>query len=107
MCSTPSNATPRPHSAVVVDGNDRAPARSMLRAVGFTDDDFKKPQIAVASNASDMTPCNVHLGELSDHARKGINAAGGKAVYFNTITVTDGISMGTQGMRYSSLPSRA
>ena len=101
MCSTPSNATPRPHSAVVVDGNDRAPARSMLRAVGFTDDDFKKPQIAVASNASDMTPCNVHLGELSDHARKGIIAAGGKAVYFNTITVTDGISMGTQGMRYS------
>lgn len=101
MCFTPSNATPRPHSAVVVDGNDRAPARSMLRAVGFTDEDFKKPQIAVASNASDMTPCNVHLGELSDYARKGVNAAGGKAVYFNTITVTDGISMGTQGMRYS------
>ena len=101
MCSTPSNTTPRPHSAVVVDGNDRAPARSMLRAVGFTDDDFKKPQIAVASNASDMTPCNVHLSELSDHARKGIDAADGKAVYFNTITVTDGISMGTQGMRYS------
>jgi dihydroxy-acid dehydratase len=91
----------RPHSAVVVDGNDRAPARSMLRAVGFTDDDFKKPQIAVAASASNMTPCNVHLGDLSEHAQKGINAAGGKAVYFNTITVTDGISMGTQGMRYS------
>jgi dihydroxy-acid dehydratase len=91
----------RPHSAVVVDGNDRAPARSMLRAVGFTDDDFKKPQIAVAASASNMTPCNVHLGELSEHAQKGIDAAGGKAVYFNTITVTDGISMGTQGMRYS------
>src|SRR5690606_15902601 len=88
-------------SSVVVDGNDRAPARSMLRAVGFTDEDFNKPQIAVASNASDMTPCNVHLGELSDHARKGIAEAGGKPVYFNTITVTDGISMGTQGMRYS------
>ena len=73
----------------------------MLRAVGFTDEDFHKPQIAVASSASDMTPCNVHLGDLSDHARKGVNAAGGKAVYFNTITVTDGISMGTQGMRYS------
>ncbi|MFA6288393.1 MAG: dihydroxy-acid dehydratase [Opitutaceae bacterium] len=101
MCSTPSNATPRPHSAVVVDGNDRAPARSMLRAVGFTDEDFKKPQIAVAASASNMTPCNVHLGDLSEHAQKGINAAGGKAVYFNTITVTDGISMGTQGMRYS------
>ncbi len=91
----------RPHSAVVVDGNDRAAARSMLRAVGFTDADFQKPQIAVASSASDMTPCNVHLGELSEHARKGVNEAGGKAVYFNTITVTDGISMGTQGMRYS------
>ena len=73
----------------------------MLRAVGFTDEDFKKPQIAVVSNASDMTPCNVHLGDLSDHARKGVADAGGKPVYFNTITVTDGISMGTLGMRYS------
>ena len=91
----------RPHSSVIVDGNDRAPARSMLRAVGFTDEDFKKPQIAVASAASDMTPCNVHLGDLSEHARRGVAAAGGKPVYFNTITVTDGISMGTQGMRYS------
>lgn len=97
MCQS----VPRPHSSVVVDGNDRAPARSMLRAVGFTDEDFQKPQIAVVSNASDMTPCNVHLGDLSDHARKGVTAAGGKAVYFNTITVTDGISMGTLGMRYS------
>jgi dihydroxy-acid dehydratase len=100
-----SNSTPadplRPHSAVVVDGNDRAAARAMLRAVGFTDDDFRKPQIAVASSASDMTPCNVHLNDLSEHARKGVNEAGGKAIYFNTITVTDGISMGTQGMRYS------
>lgn len=73
----------------------------MLRAVGFTDEDFKKPQIAVASSASDMTPCNVHLGVLSDHARKGVTEAGGKPIYFNTITVTDGISMGTPGMRYS------
>ena len=95
------NEIPRPFSSVVVDGNDRAPARSMLRAVGFSDEDFRKPQIAVASAASDMTPCNVHLGELSEHARRGVAAAGGKPVYFNTITVTDGISMGTQGMRYS------
>lgn len=101
MSNEPKHETPRPHSAVVVDGNDRAAARSMLRAVGFTDEDFRKPQIAVASSPSDMTPCNVHLGELSEHARKGIAAAGGKPVYFNTITVTDGISMGTQGMRYS------
>ncbi|TVP76051.1 MAG: dihydroxy-acid dehydratase [Puniceicoccaceae bacterium] len=92
---------PRQHSSIVVDGDDRAPARSMLRAVGFTDEDFKKPQVAVVSSPTDMTPCNVHLGELSDHARTGVNAAGGKAVYFNTITVTDGISMGTKGMRYS------
>jgi dihydroxy-acid dehydratase len=101
MSSPLKNDTPRPHSSVVVDGHDRAPARSMLRAVGFTDDDFRKPQIAVASSASDMTPCNVHLGDLSEHARKGIAEAGGKPIYFNTITVTDGISMGTQGMRYS------
>ncbi len=92
---------PRPHSSVVVDGTDRAPARSMLRAVGFEDADFEKPQIGVASSPSDMTPCNVHLGELSEEARKGIAEAGGKPVYFNTITVTDGISMGTLGMRYS------
>jgi dihydroxy-acid dehydratase len=101
MSTQPAPVTPRPHSAVVVDGHDRAAARSMLRAVGFTDDDFRKPQIAVAASPSDMTPCNVHLGELSEHARKGIASAGGKPVYFNTITVTDGISMGTQGMRYS------
>jgi len=101
MSTQSPSETPRPHSAVVVDGTDRAAARSMLRAVGFTDEDFRKPQIAVASSPSDMTPCNVHLGELSAHAQKGIAAAGGKPVYFNTITVTDGISMGTQGMRYS------
>ncbi len=101
MSADKPKSTLRKYSSVVVDGNDRAPARSMLRAVGFTDDDFKKPQIAVASSPSDMTPCNVHLGELSDCARKGVADAGGKPVYFNTITVTDGISMGTKGMRYS------
>ena len=91
----------RPHSSIVVDGNDRAPARSMLRAVGFEDEDFKKPQIGVASSPSDLTPCNMHLGDLAQHATNGINATGGKAVNFSTITVSDGISMGTQGMRYS------
>jgi dihydroxy-acid dehydratase len=73
----------------------------MLRAVGFDDADFQKPQIAVVSSASDMTPCNVHLGDLAEHSRRGVAAAGGKPVSFNTITVTDGISMGTLGMRYS------
>ncbi|MBK1856977.1 dihydroxy-acid dehydratase [Cerasicoccus arenae] len=91
----------RKHSSVVVDGRDRAPARSMLRAVGFEDDDFKKPQVGVASSPSDLTPCNMHLGELAKHATDGVNAAGGKAVNFSTITVSDGISMGTAGMRYS------
>ncbi|MFP4166240.1 MAG: dihydroxy-acid dehydratase [Opitutales bacterium] len=93
--------TQRPYSSAVVDGTDRTAARAMLRAVGFTDEDFSKPQIGVASSPSDMTPCNVHLGELSEHARAGVEGAGGKPIYFNTITVTDGISMGTQGMRYS------
>ena len=91
----------RLYSSTIVDGHDRAPARSMLRAVGFNDDDFNKPQVAVASSPSDLTPCNMHLGELASHASNGINAAGGKAINFSTITVSDGISMGTKGMRYS------
>lgn len=91
----------RPHSSVVVDGDDRAPARSMLRAVGFEDADFKKPQVAVAGSPSDLTPCNMHLSDLAEHASNGIDGAGGKAVNFSTITVSDGISMGTKGMRYS------
>ncbi|MGC6423597.1 MAG: dihydroxy-acid dehydratase [Lentimonas sp.] len=91
----------RPFSSIVVDGNDRAPARSMLRAVGFTDEDFQKPQVGIASSPSDLTPCNMHLGELATHATRGVNEAGGKAVNFSTITVSDGISMGTKGMRYS------
>lgn len=96
-----SDNNTRPHSSIVVDGNDRAPARSMLRAVGFNDEDFQKPQVAVAGSPSDLTPCNMHLGDLAEHATKGINENGGKAVNFSTITVSDGISMGTKGMRYS------
>ena len=86
---------------MVVDGNDRAGARSMLRAVGFSDEDFVKPQIAIASTGSDLTPCNMHIDELATHATRGANDAGGKAVNFSTITISDGISMGTKGMRYS------
>ena len=91
----------RTYSALVVDGDDRAPNRSMLRAVGFTDDDFKKPQVAVVSTASDLTPCNVHIDELAAEAAAGAAEAGGRPLRFSTITVADGISMGTQGMRYS------
>ena len=86
---------------MVVDGNDRAGARSMLRAVGFSDEDFAKPQIAIASTGSDLTPCNMHIDELATHATRGANDAGGKSVNFSTITISDGISMGTKGMRYS------
>jgi len=96
----------RRYSRVVVDGDEQAPSRAMLRAVGFNDEDFVKPQIGIASTWSMVTPCNMHINELAARAADGANAAGGKAVIFNTITVSDGISMGTPGMRYS-LVSRA
>ncbi|MFM7750722.1 MAG: dihydroxy-acid dehydratase, partial [Opitutaceae bacterium] len=91
----------RRHSSVIVDGPSRAGARSMLRPVGFTDADFKKPVVGIASLWSMVTPCNMHIDKLAVEAEAGTNAAGGKGVIFGTITVSDGISMGTQGMRYS------
>src|SRR2546430_11465411 len=92
---------PRRHSRGVVDGDTQAPARAMLRAVGFRDQDFERPQIGVASTWANLTPCNMHIGDLAREACAGIDAGGGKSVLFNTITVSDGISMGTAGMRYS------
>jgi dihydroxy-acid dehydratase len=92
---------PRRHSRVVVDGPARAPARSMLRAVGFGDADFAKPQVGIASTWSMVTPCNMHIDVLAREAGAGADAAGGKSVLFNTITVSDGISNGAPGMRYS------
>jgi dihydroxy-acid dehydratase len=92
---------PRAFSRVVVDGVKQAHSRAMLRAVGFSDEDFTKPQIGVASTWANLTPCNMHIGELATEAAAGIDGAGGKSVLFNTITVSDGISMGTPGMRYS------
>jgi dihydroxy-acid dehydratase len=91
----------RAHSRQVVDGVKQAPSRAMLRAVGFKDEDFAKPQVGIASTWADLTPCNVHIAELAREAAAGANAAGGKSVLFNTITVSDGISMGSPGMRYS------
>ncbi len=91
----------RRYSRVVVDGDEQAPSRAMLRAVGFEEDDFQRPQIGIASTWSMVTPCNMHIGGLADEAAKGANQAGGKGVIFNTISVSDGISMGTPGMRYS------
>ncbi len=91
----------RPYSSIVVDGKDRAPNRAMLRAVGFTSADFNKPQVGIASTWSMVTPCNMHIHDLAREAEKGVNSSGGKAVIFNTITVSDAIGMGTQGMKYS------
>lgn len=89
----------------VFDGAMKAPNRAMLRAVGVTDEDFKKPMIGVASTWSEVTPCNIHIHDLAVSAKSGAREAGGVPLVFNTITVSDGISMGTEGMRYS-LPSR-
>ena len=91
----------RRYSSVVVDGDEQAPSRGMLRAVGFTEEDFKRPQIGIASTWAMTTPCNMHINDLAAEAAGGADAAGGKGVIFNTMTISDGISMGTPGMRYS------
>ncbi|HLC92469.1 MAG TPA: dihydroxy-acid dehydratase [archaeon] len=88
-------------SSRITSGDRRAPNRAMLRAVGFADNDFEKPIIGIASLWSDITPCNAHIDKLALDARTGIESAGGKAQTFGTITVSDGISMGTEGMKYS------
>ncbi|MBT5332788.1 MAG: dihydroxy-acid dehydratase [Gammaproteobacteria bacterium] len=94
-------ANDRPYSSLVVDGVEQAPSRAMLYPTGFKTEDFSKPQIGIASTWSMVTPCNMHINELADAACMGADEAGAKAVLFNTITVSDGISMGTPGMRYS------
>src|SRR5580692_5448113 len=95
------SADVRRYSRLVVDGAKQAPSRAMLRAVGFADADFEKPQVGIASTWSNLTPCNMHIDELARLAAQGVEAQGAKAVTFSTITVSDGISMGTPGMRYS------
>ncbi|MDB6021064.1 MAG: ilvD [Pedosphaera sp.] len=91
----------RPYSSIVLDGPERAPSRAMLYPVGFKPEDFKKPLIGIASTWSMVTPCNMHIDKLALEAEKGANEAGGKAIVFNTISVSDGISMGSEGMKYS------
>ena len=95
----------KPRSRDVTDGPQKAPARSMLRAVGLTDDDWVKPQVAIASSWNEVTPCNMTLRKLAQFAKAGVRKAGGVALEFGTITVSDGISMGHEGMR-ASLVSR-
>ena len=93
--------TNRKFSKNLVDGPNQAASRSMLRGVGFTSEDFKKPFVGIASTGAKVTPCNMHINQLADVVEHSINDSGGKGVLFNTITVSDGISMGTQGMKYS------
>lgn len=99
--STDFKVNLRRYSSIYVEGPERAPNRAMLRAVGFSEEDFSKPVVGVASTWSMVTPCNMHIDKLANQAALGVSESGGKPVVFNTITVSDGISMGTPGMRYS------
>ena len=91
----------RKYSKDLVDGPNQAASRSMLRGVGFTSEDFSKSFVGIASTGAKVTPCNMHINKLAEVVENSVNEYGGKGVLFNTITVSDGISMGTQGMKYS------
>ncbi|MEK8024260.1 MAG: dihydroxy-acid dehydratase [Candidatus Hydrogenedentota bacterium] len=106
MASSPGKQKPatgghRKYSSIVVDGVDRAPSRAMLHAVGFKSEDFSRSQIGIVSTWSMVTPCNMHIDQLAREAAAGVDASGGKSVIFGTITISDGISMGSEGMKYS------
>src|ERR1700686_825324 len=100
-----SDSSLKPRSSVLTDGAHRAPARAMLRAAGIKDEDFTKPLIGIANTWIEIGPCNYHLRELAVHVRDGIRAAGGPPLEFNPVSISDGITMGTEGMR-ASLISR-
>src|SRR4051812_28348994 len=93
------------HSHLVTEGPSRAPARAMMKAVGFTDEDLSKPLIGVANTWTEIGPCNFHLRALAEHVKAGVRAAGGTPLEFNTVSISDGITMGTEGMK-TSLISR-
>src|SRR5215471_8934887 len=92
-------------SDAIKKGIARAPARAMLKGAGYTDADLERPLVAIANTWTEVTPCNVHLRRLAERVKDGVRAAGGTPVEFNTIAVSDGITMGTEGMR-ASLVSR-
>src|SRR6266700_2454977 len=96
---------PKHRSRLITDGRDRAPSRAMFKAIGFTGDDLTKPLIGVANTWIETMPCNFHLRRLSAKVKEGIRAAGGTPMEFNTIAISDGETMGTEGMR-ASLVSR-
>src|SRR5829696_2426162 len=100
-----ATALPRPRSAAVFDGPDRAAARASMKGIGFDDDDLSRPTIGVANTWTEAMPCNFHLRGLAEHVKEGVRAAGGTPMEFNTVAVSDGVTMGTQGMK-ASLISR-
>src|SRR3989449_1729687 len=96
---------PKHLSHIITDGRDRAPARAMLKAIGFTDQDLARPIIGVANTWIETMPCNFHLRALAEKVKAGIRAAGGTPMEFNTVSISDGVTMGTEGMK-ASLVSR-
>src|SRR5713101_2617804 len=96
---------PKLRSRDLVDGPSRAPARAMLKAVGFTDDDLARPLVGIANTWIETMPCNLGLRDLAVHVKQGVRAAGGTPMEFNTISISDGVTMGTEGMK-ASLVSR-
>ncbi|MDQ2701205.1 MAG: dihydroxy-acid dehydratase [Actinomycetota bacterium] len=103
--SSPTTSVPRPRSAAVFDGPDRAAARAYMKGIGFSDADLKKPTVGIANTWTEAMPCNYGLRDLAAYVKEGVRAAGGTPMEFNTVAVSDGITMGTQGMK-SSLVSR-
>ncbi|MGK2955357.1 MAG: dihydroxy-acid dehydratase [Solirubrobacterales bacterium] len=103
--SSTTSALPRPRSAAVFDGPDRSAARAYMKGIGFTEDDLKKPTVGIANTWTEAMPCNYGLRDLAEFVKEGVRAAGGTPMEFNTVAVSDGITMGTQGMK-SSLVSR-
>src|SRR5688572_9368825 len=97
--------TPKPNSHIITDGPNRAGARAMFKAVGFTDEDLRKPIIGVANTWTEIGPCNFHLRRLAAKVKEGIRAAGATPMEFNTVSISDGITMGAEGMK-ASLISR-
>src|SRR5215467_11375238 len=96
---------PKHRSHLITEGRDRAPSRAMFKAIGFSDEDLKKPLIGVANTWIETMPCNFHLRQLSAKVKEGVRAAGGTPMEFNTIAISDGETMGTEGMK-ASLVSR-
>src|SRR3972149_5135187 len=95
----------RHRSRTLLDGRDRAPARSYLKAIGFTDADLAKPIVGIANTWTETMPCNYKLRRLAEHVKRGVREGGGTPMEFNTIAISDGITMGTEGMK-TSLVSR-